>query len=235
MELKELGLQDLQIDFSNNSSYLSPLYAKEGDVGTRGIRLQILNNGVAFDATGVDVKLFSRPSKQSEVYELPFTETDATKGEYEVIYTTDMLVPGIVYCEIALKDSLKNEKISHKKLKLLVDSGFVTDSAIEGHDSYPLFEQLLDAGANEIARQDAELVREQNEDTRIANETQRITDHTQRGVRLTDLEDEVAQGKLDYDEYKESKMLHDLDNNKKYNINLEVSEGQPRIKIEEVM
>lgn len=235
MSLKDLGLQDLQIDFKDNNGYLKSLYAKEGDIGTRGIRLKVLNNGVEFDATGITAKLYATTKDQLDPYELDFTSIDAAKGEFEVIYTTNMLIEGIVYLEIVLRDTVKNQKLSHRKMKLLVESGIVTDSTIQGSDSYPIFEQLLEAGANEMARKDAETIRGQNEDTRITNETQRQQDHTQRGVRLTDLENEVTQHKLDYAEYKESKTLHDLDENKKYAMALEIKNGQPRLKIEEVI
>lgn len=192
MELKDLGLQRIHLDLSNNIT--ENFFAKEGDVGTRGLSIKVLNNSVEIDTTGVSITMYARVGQ--EVYSVDATVKDALKGEYELIYPTSILKSGIVYAELQLKKL--NDIISTKKFKILVESGIVTDSAIEGHDSYPIFEQLLEAGANEITR-------ESNEEIRKLNEIARDDAESLRGVRLDELEvdftshkEEIIQQKLDY-------------------------------------
>lgn len=190
MELKDLGLQKINLDLSNNIT--ENFFAKEGDVGTRGLSIKVLNNSVEIDTTGVSITMYARVGQ--EVYSVDAIVKDALKGEYELIYPTSILKSGIVYAELQLKKL--NNIISTKKFKILVESGIVTDSAIEGHDSYPIFEQLLEAGANEITRKS-------NEEIRKLNEIARDDAENLRGVRLTEVENDLASHKEDYVQHKE--------------------------------
>lgn len=185
MELKDLGLQRINLDLSNDIT--GNFFAKEGDVGTRGLSIKVLNNSVEIDTTGVSITMYARVGQ--EVYSVDATVKDVLKGEYELIYPTSILKSGIVYAELQLK-KLTNI-ISTKKFKILVESGIVTDSAIEGHDSYPIFEQLLEAGANEITRI-------ANEEIRKLNEIARDDAESLRGVRLGKVEEDLTAHKEDY-------------------------------------
>lgn len=174
MELKDLGLQRINLDLSRNIT--ENFFAKEGDIGTRGLSIKVLNNSVEIDTTGVSITMYARVGQ--EVYSVDATVKDALKGEYELIYPTSILKSGIIYAELQLKKL--NDIISTKKFKILVESGIVTDSAIEGHDSYPIFEQLLEAGANEEVRVSNEQTRITDEEERISNESERISNESER-------------------------------------------------------
>lgn len=178
MSLKRLGLQDLTIDFKQDN-YIQPLRAKEGDVGTRGINLKVLENGAEYDLTGVTGRLIATPRGSTESYKINFKMVDAKSGKMEAVYTTDILKEGIVYVEIRLTESNGNI-LSHEKMKLYVVGTTVTDSVIEGDNSYPIFEKLLEAGENEIARIDAEQLRASAENDRNSQEGIRQSNESDR-------------------------------------------------------
>src|SRR5699024_6096828 len=170
-ELKELGLQSLS--FNMNDNITETLYAQEGDLKSRGLDIRVLHKNEPADLTGVTMKLFATP-KDNEIYCVEVEEIDATKGHFRVIYPSDILQPGIVLLLLRL---YKNGAILHnKKVKMLVGSGLATDTAIEGHDSYPVFEKLLEGAESEDKRIKAENKRKASEEERISNENERKTD-----------------------------------------------------------
>ncbi len=167
-ELKDLGLQSLKLNINDN--IIETFYANEGDTKSRGLDIQLLKNNQEFDTTGITMKMRAKP-RDKEVYEIDVSEIDMTKGMYQIIYPTIILQEGIVYAELIL---YKNDAIiSSRKFKILVETGLVTDSAIEGHDAYPLFEKLLEASKGEGERITNEEIRQVQENERLANENTR--------------------------------------------------------------
>ncbi len=174
-ELKELGLQ--AISFNINDSITTPLYAQKGDYKSRGLDIYVLHKNEPTDLTGANMRLFAAP-KDGEIYCVEVEEIDATKGHFRVIYPSDILQPGVVL--LLLRIYKNGAIISNKKFRLLVGSGMATDDAIEGHDSYPVFEKLLEVAENEYARINAENERKISEEERISNENERKTDEITR-------------------------------------------------------
>ncbi len=158
MELKELGLQDFKIDMARQT--YKTFYAKSGDMGTRGLRVFIYNNGEVFDCTDTTLTMYARP-KDQEDYEVDATLVDGLEGEYEIIYPTNILQAGLIDADLKLRKDGK--RISTINFGIVVDEGIMSDDAIEGNNKLPLLEQILD---DEVKRKEAELLREEGEDNR---------------------------------------------------------------------
>src|SRR5699024_3466429 len=77
-----------------------------------------------------------------------------------------------------------------KKFKIEVESGIISDSAIEGHDAYPLFEKLLESAEiiKDIDVAIEEDKRKRNEKIRVKNESLRQSQEQQRQESMTDIE-----------------------------------------------
>src|SRR5699024_3806303 len=157
--------------------------AQEGDVKSRGLDIHVLHNNTYADLTGATMKLFAEP-RDGEIYVKDVAIIDASKGHFRVEYPSIILQPNIVYLILAI---YKNDAIiSTKKFKLKVGTGFITDSAIEGNDAYPLFQRLIEA-AELVENVDiaSEEERKKNEETRQENEKERQN-------RIADIEDRFS-------------------------------------------
>ncbi|MSS43799.1 hypothetical protein FYJ27_08665 [Anaerosalibacter bizertensis] len=184
-ELKDLGLQSLKLNI--NDTIIEPIFAKEGDKKSRGLDIQILNNNTVIDTTDIDVEMYA-VGNDKQPYLVKATAIDTSKGKYQIIYPSQILQSGTVLAELALRKD--DAVISSKKFKIEVESGIISDSAIEGHDAYPLFEKLLESAEiiKDIDVAIEEDKRKRNEKIRVENEVIRQSQEQQRQESMTDIE-----------------------------------------------
>ena len=132
--------QLVQID-TINTSVNADLFAKEGDANGRGMVVQITENGIIKDTTGITLRLqWSHLSVVASGFK-EFEVVDATKGLYKVQYPTSMLHRGRVEAFIRIAD---NDILSGtRNLLITVDRMVGSDETIEAADDFSALQSAL--------------------------------------------------------------------------------------------
>ena len=132
--------QPVQID-TINTRVNADLFAKEGDANGRGMVVQITENGIIKDTTGITLRLqWSHISVGTSGF-TDFEIVDATKGLYKLKYPTSMLHRGRVEAFIRITD---NGKLSgSRNLLITVERMVGSDETIEAADDYTALQTAL--------------------------------------------------------------------------------------------
>ena len=132
--------QPVQID-TINTRVNADLFAKEGDANGRGMVVQITENGMIKDTTGITLRLqWSHISVVSSGF-TDFEVVDATKGLYKVKYPTSMLHRGRVEAFIRISD---NGILSGtRNLLITVERMVGSDETMEAADDFSALQTAL--------------------------------------------------------------------------------------------
>ena len=132
--------QPVQID-TINTRVNADLFAKEGDANGRGMVVQITENGIIKDTTGITLRLqWSHISVGVSGF-TDFEVVDATKGLYKLIYPTSMLHRGRVESFIRITD---NGILSGtRNLMITVERMVGSDETIEASDDFSALQTAL--------------------------------------------------------------------------------------------
>ena len=132
--------QPVQID-TINTRVNADLFAKEGDANGRGMVVQITENGIIKDTTGITLRLqWSHISVGVSGF-TEFEVVDATKGLYKLIYPTSMLHRGRVEAFIRITD---NGILSGtRNLLITVERMVGSDETIEAADDFSALQTAL--------------------------------------------------------------------------------------------
>ena len=132
--------QPVQID-TINTRVNADLFAKEGDANGRGMVVQITENGIIKDTTGITLRLqWSHLSVVASGFK-EFEVVDATKGLYKVQYPTSMLHRGRVEAFIRIAD---NDILSGtRNLLITVERMVGSDETIEAADDFSALQSAL--------------------------------------------------------------------------------------------
>ena len=132
--------QLVQID-TINTRVNADLFAKEGDANGRGMVVQITENGIIKDTTGITLRLqWSHLSVVASGFK-EFEVVDATKGLYKVQYPTSMLHRGRVEAFIRIAD---NDILSGtRNLLITVERMVGSDETIEAADDFSALQTAL--------------------------------------------------------------------------------------------
>ena len=132
--------QLVQID-TINTRVNADLFAKEGDANGRGMVVQITENGIIKDTTGITLRLqWSHLSVVASGFK-EFEVVDATKGLYKVQYPTSMLHRGRVEAFIRIAD---NDILSGtRNLLITVERMVGSDETIEAADDFSALQSAL--------------------------------------------------------------------------------------------
>ena len=132
--------QPVQID-TINTRVNADLFAKEGDANGRGMVVQITENGIIKDTTGITLRLqWSHISVGTSGF-TEFEVVDATKGLYKLQYPTSMLHRGNVEAFIRITD---NDRLSGtRNLLITVERMVGSDEAIAADDDYTALQTAL--------------------------------------------------------------------------------------------
>lgn len=175
MDLKDLGLQKLRLNI--NDDIIENIIGKEGDHKSRGLDIQILQDNVVVDTTGITVEFYAMP-KDGKLYLRTATAIDVKQGRYEILYPTNILQPGLVDVEIRL---VKGEQvITSKKFYLDVEGAVASDDIVNNSDERPLLAILVEAAKNEKSRIETEQKRVAAENRRVETENKREQNESQR-------------------------------------------------------
>ena len=131
-------------DKANRKVY-EPLRVSAGDNKGRKLTVQLVNDGVVEDLTGASLSLFWETRDKTNKGLDAFTSVDATKGEFEIYYTTGMLSnEGTLNANLVLVDT--SGRVVSEPFKITVFKG-IDDEAIQSSDSFTaLTEALIDIG-----------------------------------------------------------------------------------------
>ena len=132
--------QPVQID-TINTRVNADLFAKEGDANGRGMVVQITENGIIKDTTGITLRLqWSHISVGTSGF-TDFEVVDATKGLYKLVYPTSMLHRGRVEAFIRITD---NGILSGtRNLLITVERMVGSDETIEASDDFSALQTAL--------------------------------------------------------------------------------------------
>ena len=132
--------QLVQIDTINTRVNVD-LFAKEGDANGRGMVVQITENGIIKDTTGITLRLqWSHLSVVASGF-TDFEVVDATKGLYKLVYPTSMLHRGRVEAFIRIAD---NDILSGtRNLLITVERMVGSDETIEAADDFSALQSAL--------------------------------------------------------------------------------------------
>ena len=132
--------QPVQID-TINTRVNADLFAKEGDANGRGIVVQITENGIIKDTTGITLRLqWSHISVGVSGF-TDFEVVDATKGLYKLQYPTSMLHRGRVEAFIRITD---NGILSGtRNLMITVERMVGSDETIEASDDFSALQTAI--------------------------------------------------------------------------------------------
>jgi hypothetical protein len=132
--------QPVQID-TINTRVNADLFAKEGDANGRGMLVQITENGIIKDTTGITLRLqWSHLSVVASGF-TEFEVVDVTRGLYKLQYPTSMLHRGRVEAFIRITD---NGILSGtRNLLITVERMVGSDETIEASDDFSALQTAL--------------------------------------------------------------------------------------------
>ena len=120
-------------DKANRKIYES-LRVSAGDNKGRKLSVQLVNDGVIEDLSGASLSLFWETKDKAHKGLDAFTAVDATKGEFEIYYTTGMLSnEGILNANLVLVDI--SGRVVSEPFTITVFKG-INDDAIQSSDSF---------------------------------------------------------------------------------------------------
>lgn len=138
----------LYLDFTSNNTDI--VTAVEDDTNSRYLDVYLLNNGLAVDLTGEEVKIYAEKPDGTTIFNNGEI-TEPENGRCQFLLTTQLLsVPGIVKCQISTwKD---NEQIlTTLPFNIVVTKSLRNDETIESSNEYGalviLFQDYYEAKA----------------------------------------------------------------------------------------
>ena len=133
------NIQNLTIDI--NKKPFQTITANKGEVGSRFIRITIVDNSTPVDLTGVTVSLYAKKPDGKKVFN-SVTVEDKANGVVLAELTSQILsVSGLVRLTLLL---VKNgSKLASKQFLVNVDESIVDDEAIESTNEFTALTQAL--------------------------------------------------------------------------------------------
>ena len=205
-------LFSINLDLKNRN-YITNIIVSQGDQLSNVFRFNLVQDSLPYDLTSLSVKAyFERPDKFTSF--ITGQLVDAVKGIVDVELTNQILnTPGVATCQVMIIGTA-GELLSSLKISFVIEKS-VNYTTIESADEY---NALIDAMS------DVQSIKN-DFDTVIANAT---------------VDSEVILARGGFGTLRErlndrDKNLRDLDTGKNYMVIMEISQGKPRLKIEEVI
>lgn len=153
--------------------------AKQGDKGTRFVRVSLTNNGAEFEIpSGVTVIAnIQKPDRK-----FCFNECTLQENKVLVPLTNQALaVAGTAECDIEIRDGGGNLILSSQAFTIEIEKSMRDESAIESSNEFTALEEI---NAAEAARVKAEAARVEAEKKRVTAENGRVSAETERQKQL---------------------------------------------------
>lgn len=153
--------------------------AKQGDKGTRFVRVSLTNNGAEFEIpSGVTVIAnIQKPDRK-----FCFNECNLEENKVLVPLTNQALaVAGTAECDIEIRDGGGNLILSSQAFTIEIEKSMRDENAIESSNEFTALEKI---NAAEAARVKAEAARVEAEKKRVTAENGRVSAETERQKQL---------------------------------------------------
>lgn len=171
-------ITDINLELTGETKRFE-VQAKQGDKGTRFVRVSLTNNGAEFEMpSGVTVIAnIQKPDRK-----FCFNECTLEENKVLVPLTNQALaVAGTAECDIEIRDSGGNLILSSQAFTIEIEKSMRDESAIESSNEFTALEKI---NAAEEARVKAEAARVTAENKRASAETSRASAETERQKQL---------------------------------------------------
>lgn len=126
-----------KVDIDVSKDLYNPIQVKQSD-NARYLLFRILDNGVPFDLSNKNVRVFGKKADGKEIYN-DLSITNATKGECELRLTSGALsTPGILQLEIEIKEN--RDVLSTFSLDIDVKKSLRSDFSVESSNEFTALE-----------------------------------------------------------------------------------------------
>lgn len=139
--MSNLDIRDLYVDIRKN--VYSQLYAKEGEVNSRGLRVYLLNNGSIMNAEGMSLYLYAK-TKSGDVYRVKATALAQSEGIFQIVYPSNMLQYGEIEAELRLEKDDGSYNIATKTFVIDIEKKILSDEMIDGSNDPSFLETLIE-------------------------------------------------------------------------------------------
>lgn len=137
--MSNLDIRDLYVDIQKD--IYTSLYAKEGEVGSRGLRVFLLNNGSIMDTEGMELYLYGK-TKDGKVYRHKATPVSGANGVFQLLYPANMLKAGEIEAELRLTNG--SYVVASKTFTITVDKAILSEDMIDGSNDPDFLSMLID-------------------------------------------------------------------------------------------
>lgn len=171
-------ITDINLELTGETKRFE-VQAKQGDKGTRFVRVRLTNNGAEFEMpSGVTVIAnIQKPDRK-----FCFNECTLEENKVLVPLTNQALaVAGTAECDIEIRDGGGNLILSSQAFTIEIEKSMRDESAIESSNEFTALEKI---NAAEEARVKAEAARVAAENKRASAETSRASAETERQKQL---------------------------------------------------
>lgn len=225
---------NIVVDVKRLSNYqTNKIEAKQGDSNSRIVEATITDDGVPLDLTGKTVTFYAEKPDNTTIYN-DTTVIDATYGIVEFNLTTQALaVAGILKGELVVYGGT-GEKLSSAVFNLIIKASVNNDSAIESTNEFTQLTKAItdisDLEANYAPQLQGLLSQFNDAIANVTVDSEVITARTSLATGIG--YDTLA---LILEAIENRQLINNEITNEKYMLSFEVSEGQPRIRLEEVI
>lgn len=174
MELKDLGLVRVYVDFCNKT--IGSIRVKSSEVNSRGLLITLLDNGVKLQNESYDL-VFYWSTQDGKVYENRPVKL-ANDSEFELIFPSTLMNEGEVNAEFRIFKDGAN--IASRTFVINVEKSILSQDVIEGSNEKDLLMKLIEAANNEKQRE--------------LNETQRQLDEQKRELLYNQVKSDLESG-----------------------------------------
>jgi hypothetical protein len=207
-----------QIEFNPDKEIYDTFRATQGDTKSQGFNVVVFLGGKKKVITTETMSFFAQKPDGTRVIDTAVKDGDGFKIELK---NQVFAVPGVVVCTLVLNGA-SGEKLADRQFKILV-SRSMEDGAIISKDERGILDWAFEF-ANSTAPylediRAEEEARELAEDTRVQAEQLRATGYEGMKNEISEL----------------SQNVKNLDSGKNYRATLELFDGKPRLKLEEVI
>ena len=136
-----LDIRDLYVDIQKD--IYTSLYAKEGEVGSRGLRVFLLNNGSVMDTSDMELYLYAK-TKKGEVYRQKASPVSGANGIFQLLYPANMLKAGELESELRLTKDNGSYVVASKTFTITVGKAIISEDMIDGSNDPDFLSILID-------------------------------------------------------------------------------------------
>lgn len=171
MAIENIGLFPINIDVYKKHT-ISTVQANDNDMNGRGLLISLVKNGIAFDSTGITLKIgFRNAIGEERIYDCDIV--DVVTGKYKVFYPTEMLQGNggrVVKLEIKAYE-VSGALLNYAPMFVYVSASEIPDVALEGLNEFSSLSTAL-AGVSTLETRFDDVLANATVDSEIINARQ---------------------------------------------------------------